>query len=525
MTESTTPSNPLLAERFVALVALAAAQPSAIAEQREAAKGIIDAAKQGTARLTWGAEEGLRADGAPLDSPLLAERFAAFGIEELAVTSQAALADLMDLVRLLASVPAGDDPAARFAGRAAAIDPKGFPRRLKPKVVVAPPVEPLPAAVTPPAIPVVAEVAPEAPERLTQALAVPEPSNPTIAAAVAALRAAADLPALLAALETLTLATDLAFRTGRNDDLIEALAALVAIEFEAMEQDSSDDRRSAFNSALARLTKRPMLLRQIAMLRHQRVGDPVAVSRLQAILYRYGTSGAESLVDEYVSATSTAARATCIEALRGLRRTNDALLALARDTRDLVVRQAAAILGELRDARSEEILVELLHHPDARSRRSAVAALAHSESVGALEAIGFALQDESPLVRQRAVAALAGRREPRVLALLTPLIDKETDREVLYTAIGAVGGVGSPEAIQILVRIAQGEGENPQRRSAGMRVQGCIALVVIRTPASMAAVQGLREDRDREVREAAVRLVAQAQRRTTSTGMPVVPSA
>ena len=112
-----------------------------------------------------------------------------------------------------------------------------------------------------------------------------------------------------------------------------------------------------------------------------------------------------------------------------------------------------------------------------------------------------------------------------MLALLTPLIDKETDREVLYTAIGAVGGVGSPEAIQILVRIAQGEGENPQRRSAGMRVQGCIALVVIRTPASMAAVQGLREDRDREVREAAVRLVAQAQRRTTSTGMPVVPRA
>jgi hypothetical protein len=35
-------------------------------------------------------------------------------------------------------------------------------------------------------------------------------------------------------------------------------------------------------------------------------------------------------------------------------------------------------------------------------------------------------------------------------------------------------------------------------------------------------VQGLRNDRDREVREASVRLVAQAQRRSTSTGMPAI---
>ncbi len=523
MTEPSSPSNPVLAERFAALVALAAAPSSTVIEQREAAKGVIDAAKKGTAIISWSAAEGLRGDGAPLDAPLLAQRFEAYGIEEISVTAQAALADLMDLVRLLSSVPSGDEAAARFAGRAAAIDPKGFPRRLKPKAVVAPPAAAA-AAETKAATPAAAPGVPDAPERLTQALAVPEPSNPAIAGAVTLLRDATDLTNLQAALDAMVLATDLAFRTGRGDDLIESLAALVAIEFEALERDSSDDRRSAFNAALGRLTKRPMMLRQIAVLRHQRSGDPVAVARLQAILHRYGTSGAEALVDEYVSATSTEARATCLEALRALSRTYDALLALARDTRDLVVRQAAAILGELRDARGEEILIELLHHPDARARRSAVAALARSESTAALEAIGFALQDESPLVRQRAVSALAGRREPRVLALLAPLIEKEPDREVLYAAIGAVGSVGSPEAVQLLMRIAHGEGENSQRRSAGMRVQGCIALVAIRTPASMAAVQGLREDRDGEVREAAVRLVAQAQRRTTSTGIPVVPS-
>ena len=102
------------------------------------------------------------------------------------------------------------------------------------------------------------------------------------------------------------------------------------------------------------------------------------------------------------------------------------------------------------------------------------------------------------------------------------LIDRETDREVLYAAVGAVGGIGTPEAVQALIPIAEGAGENPLSKSTGMRIQACSALAIIRTPTAMAAVQSLRKDRDREVREAAVRLVAQAQRRTTSTGIPVV---
>jgi HEAT repeat protein len=326
----------------------------------------------------------------------------------------------------------------------------------------------------------------------------------------------------VAALDQFVLLCDLAFRQGRFDDLIEAMIALVAIEQQQNEMYNSDDRRQAFSYALRRLADRTVVVRQIAVLRHERWDDPVASTRLQVILTRLGADGAEAMIDEYVASKTAETRARCLEALRGLRRTHDALLALARDTRDLMVRQAAAILGELRDPRGETILLELIHHPDARARRAAVRALGQYDSLMALDAIGLALEDESPLVRHRAVATIAAKRTPRGLALLMPVLEKEKDREVLYSAISAVGAIGSPEAAQVLIKIAEGEGSHPQRKSAALRIQACTALVAIRSPQTMTAVQGLRNDRDREVREASVRLVAQAQRRSTSTGMPAI---
>jgi HEAT repeat protein len=241
------------------------------------------------------------------------------------------------------------------------------------------------------------------------------------------------------------------------------------------------------------------------------------VRRTQAILHRYGSDGAEALIDEYVTASTPEARAVMLDALRNLRRTHDALFALVRDTRDLVVRQAAEILGELGDERGEQLLVELLRHPDARARRAAVGALAKFNTPTALEAMSLALDDESPLVRGRAVAVLATRTGARPVQLLAPLLDVEPDREVLYAAVAALGAIGGPEAVALLIRCAQGDTEHPRKKSASYRIQACMALVAIRTPQAMAGVQALREDRDREVKDAAVRLVAQASRRTVAT--------
>src|SRR5690606_14177749 len=217
----------------------------------------------------------------------------------------------------------------------------------------------------------------------------------------------------------------------------------------------------------------------------------------------------------WANAPSAAARAICLEALRALRRTHDALFDLVRHTDDLRVRQGIALLGALGDSRAEQLVLEQLRHPDARTRREVMAALERFPSAGALDAIGVGLLDDKALVRLRAIAAIRPRGAVAVKPL-APLLDAEPDREVLYAAIAALGSIGGAEAVQLLIHAVNGETQHAKRRSAAYRLQACAALAQIRTPQAMAAVQVLRDDRDREVREGAMRLVAQAARRGTT---------
>lgn len=592
------PTPPLsLVERFAALVALMSSSPQAAMEHRDLARTVVESAKKQAATLAF-TDGQLIVDGGPAHEGLndLAARLTKCGVLELAITDRAALADVLDLARMLATVPGEADPPSKFAARSAVLDARAFPRKLVPRTTALPdalytppkrtsgtspivegssaprpkpivegasapkpkpivegasaptpivegasaaapkPVGEGPSAPRPAArgtvgtpsqgINAFTAINPATPspqsELIEEPIEMPVPSHPALAAAMDAMELADSRVSFVAALDQFVLLCDLAFRQGRFDDLIEAMIALVAIEQQQNEMYNSDDRRQAFSYALRRLADRTVVVRQIAVLRHERWDDPVASARLQTILTRLGADGAEAMIDEYVASKTAETRARCLEALRGLRRTHDALLALARDTRDLMVRQAAAILGELRDPRGETILLELIHHPDARARRAAVRALGQYDSLMALDAIGLALEDESPLVRHRAVATIAAKRTPRGLALLMPVLEKEKDREVLYSAISAVGAIGSPEAAQVLIKMAEGEGTHPQRKTAALRIQACTALVAIRSPQTMTAVQALRNDRDREVREASVRLVAQAQRRSTATGMQAV---
>ena len=542
MTDGAAIPNPDLVQRFAALVALAVERPTEAREQRDAAKGVIDAARAGAVTFTI-ADGALLVAGAPVEAPVLAERLRAHGIDELGITPRASQADLYDLVRLLASAPGADDPAARFAARAAAIDPKALPRTLQRRAAtpeMTPAVETAPAAQAaetagPAAAParrsplahprVSVDLPPaeprDAPVRLVAPLAIPATTNPVLATLIRVLEQADEPRRLIGALEQMVAHCELAFRRGRHDDLIEGIAALVAIEFRQLERDASDERRQAFNHSVRRLA-RPVLLRQLAVLRHQRAADPVAAERLQQALYRFGADGAEAVLDECICCDSPEALAVSLECLRGLPRAQEALSTLRADPNDVVVRQAVAILGALRDAPSESALDGLLDHADARARRDAVAALARFDGESAFASLALAIGDESPMVRVRAVNGLAARRDPRLLPLLEPLLKAETEREVLYAAVDALGRLGTPESVQALIAIAQGQGANPLRDTSGLRIQACLALVTIRTPQAMAAVQLLRDDRDREVRQASMRLVAHARRRPTSQQTAVI---
>ncbi len=529
----TEPSVESLAGQFARLVADVAARPAALVEHRATIRMLVRRLQQEPFTLEVGGDSSDDAVDRTLAS--LQARCAAYGVESFSMTSKAAEADVLDLARLLATEPTQADPVAFFAARASAIDARGIPRKLRSRSTATAPDDTAPiiesasapiveASSTPrgtprgngrlSGAPEDVELAPDLrSERLGEALRVPDAANPHIAALLAQLQDAEEIALVTEPLRELADAADLAFRTGRVDDLLDAMAGLVAIEYAQQERDASDERRREFGRAVRRLAP-PLILRQLAVLRHRLGADATAAARLQALLDRYGTDGAEALIDEWATAANPASRAICLEALQGLRRTHDALFDLVRDVDDATVRVATRLLGALADARAESMLLELLRHPKELVRRDVVAALEPLTSVAALDALGVALVDDAPLVRLRAVHALAARGEAALPNLL-PLLDREDDPEVLAAAVMALAAIGTPDCVQALVRVAYGESAHPRKRLAEYRLQACRALVLIRTPQAMAAVQGLRDDRDRDVRSGAVRLVAQAARRST----------
>jgi len=537
MSEQPSAATTKMALRFARLVARAQAEPGALNEHRQEVRAVAKALKKTPIELSVDATGMLcvnavaietedDADRAAVES--LGSRCAAYALEQLTLAASATDADLFDLVKLLATPADQPDPPAFFSARAAAIDARAIPRVLRKKEQPPEPVlEEAAAAPEPePELEPIVEASSISEhssagsvdirsERLTEALAVPAGSDPELAALFSELASLEDVSAIRAPLERMVFLADIAFRTGKFDRFVEVLTALVAIEFLHLERDSSDERRREFAQAVRRLAS-PVMLRQLAVLRHLRANDTAAARQLQVLLYRFGSDGAEALIDEWATAPTSEARSVCLEALRGLRRTHDALFDALRHTDPARVRYATEVLSALGDARAEQLLLEQIRHPDAKTRRAVVAALEVFTSPASFDAIGLAAIDDDATVRLRAVAALA-KRGVAAVKLLAPMLDTEPEREVLYAAIAALGTIGSPDAVQVLIRAANGETEHPRKRGASYRLQACAALALIRTPQAMAAVQVLRDDRDREVREGSMRLVAQASRRSTTT--------
>ena len=352
-------------------------------------------------------------------------------------------------------------------------------------------------------------------------LTMPASARPGLATAIAAAEAAEDDAAFRIAVGLIGTEVELALRHGRTDDLLDGCVALLVLESRLLEGAAAAERLRE----LAQLIKRvagPRLVREVARVRLDRAGDAEAAEVLQRLLLRVGVDGAEALIEECVSAPTPARRAAAEEALRAHRRAHDALEDLARDTRDLMVREAAALLAMLGDERAEAILASMLAHPDDRARAAAVTALGRIPTDSAAETATGGLADDSPLVRSRAIAVLAARRPTDIALRLAILIDAEPDRDVLFAAIDALGAAPTPEGVQALIRLANGEGQHPLGGSAALRVQACRALVIARAPTGMLAIQALRDDADKEVRAAAAHLVTSAQRRTTATGIPIV---
>ena len=251
--------------------------------------------------------------------------------------------------------------------------------------------------------------------------------------------------------------------------------------------------RRQYGVFVRRLCVPPLLRAVAALLPHRRD----AHDQHMAIFARAEDAGAESLVEALIEAPSIAYRRVYYDALLGLGSGTRTLIHMLADPRWYVVRNAAELLGEMREVRAGAALTRLLEHRDDRVRAAAAGALAK------LGAPGVEMRGGKKAGRAGAGAGEAGTGRGSVNSLIRAL-DREGDERVQLAMISALGKIGTAPAVEKLITIAETEGGRLRRRTASsLRVAAVQALAESSLPAAAAALASLRRAKDPAVRGAA----------------------
>lgn len=321
---------------------------------------------------------------------------------------------------------------------------------------------------------------------------------------LAKLDASHHVQAVTGTLDDLVTVAENAAREGRSTAVADVFHGVVSREARV----SDPELRRAYVMAIRRLSRPPLLRAVAALLPRKREKTAEYV----AVLVRTGEDGADALIDQLTQAQTAADRRCYYDVLIQLKAGVPALVHMLGDARWFVARNAADLLGEMKAGEAEGPLVDLLRHRDDRVRRAATYALVSIGTPTALRAIHGAIRDDSPAVRMQAAQAIAARGGEKSAGTLTRALDEENDPEVQLALLAALGKIGTPDAVQKLVKAAEPEGRFFKKKPTPFRVAAVQALGEARTPVALAALTELQGDRERDVRDAAARLLATVKR-------------
>jgi HEAT repeat protein len=120
-----------------------------------------------------------------------------------------------------------------------------------------------------------------------------------------------------------------------------------------------------------------------------------------------------------------------------------------------------------------------------------------------MEPLRKALQDTSALVRMQAASALEGTRARNLVPALARLVEEESQADVQREMLHALGRIGTPDAIETLIRASQPAKGFFKKKPLALRVEAIEGLRLGGGPAAVAALQDLARDKEDAVRRAA----------------------
>ena len=298
------------------------------------------------------------------------------------------------------------------------------------------------------------------------------------------------------ALTQLLAAGEMATRQGEWKELLQAAYGLVELEKKA----EKDSENRGYGIALRRLLPRSSLEHVARLTAH---GNMKAEAT--AVLRRMGADGTEVLLNLMVNSEDMNERRHYFSALREMSEGGKLLVHMLSHDQWFVVRNVADLCGELREEKAVHALAKQMTHDDERVRRAVAGALGKIGGAGAVEPLRRAFRDSSPAVRLQAAQDLDGRHNRGLAMSLAVAADEESRPDVQREMHLALGRIGSPEAIQALVKAAE-----PGKRSFLRRKPVALRLTAVQGlhaagPSAANALKDLLKDEEPEIREAVER--------------------
>jgi hypothetical protein len=339
---------------------------------------------------------------------------------------------------------------------------------------------------------------------VTPGQAVATQPSAEVTEALARIAASPTDPELMRLLNVVLVAADDA---AQADDWPGVLGYALAL-VEAETASGGDVAGRDYPIALRRMLPRSVLS-PIARL----VTSPEHRQAAVTVLRRMGVDGSEALLAHLAESEQLEERRAYYAALRQM--TEGAAVFIGMLTHDewYVVRNVADLCGDLGLEEAVPHLAKQLAHPDERVRRAVAGALAKIATPSTVEPLRQALRDEAPAVRLQAVRGIDGWRSRGLAMSLSVLLDEEHHPEIVREMLLALGRIGTPEAVQALTRAAAPGGRLFNRKASAGRIHAIEALGTVAHPSAVAALQGLLQDGDAEVRGAAQRSMAQLELR------------
>src|SRR2546426_6084963 len=241
-----------------------------------------------------------------------------------------------------------------------------------------------------------------------------------------------------------------AAKLGRFEQVLGVISGITRVEEKVAE--ASGVRRQ-YTIALRRIYTKPVLeglSRLLAAPKHR----AAAVAALQ----RGGAAGVEVLMDVLAAAPTVGERRAVFDALKHMTEGTDQLVHMLDHSAWFVVRNVAELIGELGMEDAVPALGKCLDHADERVRKAVGLALAKIGTRGAAEPLRRALRDRSQEVRLQVAVGIGGRKSSALAMPLVVAMEEEKDEAVVRELILALGRIGSPDAVQALIKWAQPTG-------------------------------------------------------------------